>query len=163
MPRIYAVCFNGTVTAAGGNADILSFQPADDKPIKLRGFVLSQSSEVGDAQEEGIRVTVRRMTATYTVGSGGSAITAAAPIDDSGGGVWGFTARANDSTISTTSGTNQVLTDVSWNVRNSPFDFWYPDVGYCPKARQTEAIVIMMESTLTDDMTASWTAYIEEE
>jgi hypothetical protein len=163
MSRIYAVPFNGTFTLAGGNADIFSFQPADDKPIKLRGFILSQSSEVGDTGEEGIRITVRRMGATYTVGTGGSSISAAPPIDDASGTNWSFTARANDTAISTTSGANQVLTDICWNVRNTPFDFWYPDVQFAPKARQTEAIVIIAETTPADDISVSWTAFVEEE
>jgi hypothetical protein len=50
MGRIYTVPFNGTVTAAGTDTDLWSFQPADDKPIKLRGFTLGQISEVGDTR-----------------------------------------------------------------------------------------------------------------
>lgn len=163
MGRIYAVTFTGTVTAAGTDTDLFSLQPADDKPIKLRGFRLSQISEVGDAQEEGLRITVRRMLATFTVGSGGSAITAVAPVTDSAEPVWGFTARANDSTVATTSGANQVMEECGWNERNTPTDIWYPDDRFATKARQTEALVIRMETTLADDMTACLTAWVEEE
>jgi hypothetical protein len=99
-----------------------------------------------------MRVTVRRMTATITVGSGGSSITAAAPVDDAGGTVWSFTARCNDTTVATTSGTNQVTEDLGWNVRNTPADFWLPDTDFATKAKQTEAIVVRMETTLGGDI-----------
>src|SRR5688572_23397065 len=102
MGRIYAVPYNGTITNAGGNTDLLSAQPADDKPIALRGMVLSQYSEVGDAAEEGLRLTLQDLVATFTVGSGGSAITATRPPANPGDAVWAATIRCNDTTVATT-------------------------------------------------------------
>lgn len=163
MPRIYSVPYSGTVTAAGGDTDLFSLQPADDRPIKILEFTLGQISEVGDTQEEGLRITVRRMTATFTVGSGGSSISAAAPINDAGGSTWGFTARANDTTVATTSGTNQVLDEVGWNERNTPCQIVYADIDRCPVAKQTEALVIRMETTLADDMTFTGRVVVQEE
>jgi len=163
MPRIYAVPLSGTITAAGGDTDIWSFQPADDRPIRIRGIRLGQTTEVGDTQEEGLRITVRRMTATFTVGSGGGSVTAAAPVGDAGGTTWGFTARSNDTTVATTSGTNQVLDEIAWNERNTPYETWYPDTDYAPKGKQTEGLVIRCETTLADDMTFSGCVWVEEE
>jgi hypothetical protein len=161
MGRIYAITYNGTITNAGGNSDLVSIQPADDKPVRLRGIVLSQTSEVGDAAEENLRITVHRMGATFTVGSGGSAASAAASQEDSGD-TWGFTARCNDTAVATTSGTDQIVSDLGWNERNTPFDFWYPDERFAPKAKQGEAIVVRMESTPADDFTGSFTFFVEE-
>lgn len=163
MSRIYAIPFSGAVTAAGTDTDLWSFQPADDKPIKLRGFTLGQISEVGDSAEEGLRITVKRLPATFTVGSGGNAVTAAAPIGSSGDTVWGFTARTNDTTVATTSGTAQVLDEFGWNERNSPYEHWYPDVAFCPGAKEAQGLVIRMETTLADDFTFSGVAWVEEE
>ncbi len=163
MGRIYAIPYNGTITAAGTDTDLLSVQPASNKPVKLRGFRISQFSEIGDAQEESIRITVRRMGATFTVGSGGSSVTSATPPSDSADTAWGFTARCNDTTVATTSGTNQVLEEMGWNERNTPCDFWYPDVQFCPKAKNGEAIVIRMETTLADDISGAFTFWVEEE
>ncbi len=163
MPRIYSVPLSGTITASGGDTDLFSLQPADDRPIKLLEFTLGQISEVGDTGEEGLRITVRRMTATFTVGSGGSSVTAAAPINDAGGSVWAFTARVNDTTVATTSGTNQVLDEVGWNERNTPCDRIYADIDRCPVAKQTEAIIVRCETTLADDMTFSGRAIVQEE
>lgn len=163
MSRIYSVPFTGTITAAGGDTDVWSFQPGDDKPIQLVGFRLGQTTEVGDAQEEGVRVTIRRMTATVTVGTGGNAVTAATPPGDSLEPVWSFTARTNDTTVATTTGTNQITEECPWNNRNVPADFFYPDPKFYTKARQTELIVIRIETTLLDDMTFAGTAWIEED
>lgn len=163
MGRVYAVPFNGTVTAAGTDTDLWSFQPADDKPIKLRGFTLGQISEVGDAAEEGLRITVKRLPATFTVGSGGSSVTAAAPVRSSLDTVWGFTARVNDTTVATSSGTVQVLDEFGWNERNTPYEHWYPDTDYCPSCFQAQGLVVRMETTLADDMTFSGVAWVEEE
>lgn len=161
MGRIYAVTYNGTLTAAGGDTDLLSIQPADDKPVKLRGFRLSQTSEVGDSAEEGVRVTVKRLPATFTVGSGGSAVT---PIPmDSADAAAGCTTRCNDTTVSTTSSTAVTLEEIGWNERNSPCDFWYPDERFSPKAKQGEGLVVRMETTIADDMTGCLTFWIEEE
>lgn len=162
MGRIYAVPLSGTVTAAGGDTDLFSLQPADDKPILLRGFKLGQISEVGDTAEEGLRITVKRLPATFTVGSGGSSVTAAAPMNSSGDTVWGFTARVNDTTVATSSGTVQVLDEVGWNERNTPCEVWYPDSAYCPGAIQGQGIVVRMETTLADDMTFTGVAFVEE-
>lgn len=153
MPRIYAVTYNGTLTAAGTDTDLLSVQPADDRPVRLRGFRLSQIGKVQDANEVAARITIKRLPATFTVGSGGSAITAAAPVDDAGGTVWGATVRCNDTTVATTSGTAQTLEELGWNVRNTPCDFWYPDLDFCPKAKQTEGLIVRMETTLGGDIT----------
>lgn len=162
MGRKYSIPFNGTITAAGTDTDIWSLQPADDKPILLRGITLGQTSEVGDAQEEGVRITVRRLPATFTVGSGGNSVTAGAPLNSSGDTVWSFTARTNDTTVATTSGTAQVLDEFGWNERGTPYERWYPDADYCPGAIQGQGLVVRCETTLADDMTFSGTAFVEE-
>jgi hypothetical protein len=160
MGRIYAVPWNGTVTNAGGAADLWEFLPADDKPIKLRGYRLGQTSEVADAAEEGIRVTVRRLGATVT-GSNGSSVT---PVPmDSANVAAGFTAEFNGATVATSSGTDTVVEESAWNMRMSPFEVWYPDSDFAPKAKQGEGLFIRMETTPADDFSFAGTAWIEEE
>lgn len=162
MGRGYAVTLNGTITNAGGNTDLGSFQPADDVPIRLWGFLLSQISEVGDAAEEGLRVTVLYLPATFTVGSGGNAVTAVSPSNDPAGTVWSMTARTNDTTVATTSGTALTRHDVGWNVRNTPYDFFFPNETFAPMARQGTGLVVRQETTAADDYTGSFTFWVEE-
>lgn len=163
MGRIYSIPWTGTVTNSGGNTDLWSLQAADDKPIRIRGFTLGQISEVSDAAEEGLDITVKRLPATWTVGSGGSSVTAAAPVGSSGDTVWSFTARTNDTTVGTTSGTAQTLDEFGWNERNSPYEHWYPDKDLCPAAIQGQGLVVRMETTPADDFTFSGTCWVEEE
>lgn len=161
MSRIYTVPLSFTYTAAGGDFDAIYLAPADDKPIKLRGFSLGQISEVGDAAEEGVRVSIIRLPATVTASSGGSSITPA-PMDSADTAA-GFTARAGDSTVATTSGTAVTIAEYGWNERATPFTEWFPDPAFAPKAKQTEALVIRLQTTLADDATVQVTAWVEEE
>lgn len=161
MSRIYTVPYAGTLTNAGGNSDWLSIQPADDKPTRLLGMILGQISEVGDAAEEGVNINILRLPATFTVGSGGSAVTPAA-LDATDTVAYGGTARCNDTTVSTTSGSIVTLYELGWNIRMAPWDFWFPDVRFAPTARQGEGLVVRCATTLADDATGQLTFIIEE-
>lgn len=160
MSRIYTVVFQGTVTAAGTDTDWLEIAPADDKPVKLRGLLISQISEIKDAEEEGLRFSIIRLPATFTTGNG----TATTPQKmDSADAAAGATCETNATTVATTSGTAEVLAEIGWINRNSPFDLWFPDPQFAPKVKQGEGLVVRQQTTLADDMTACFTAWIEEE
>ena len=161
MGRIYTVVYSGTITNAGGDTDLLELQPADDKPVKLRGFILSQTSEVGDAEEEGLRISVIRLTATVTSGTGGSSVTPESM--DSADTASGATCECNNTTVATTSGNTDTLYDMAWNVRASPYDYWFPDAAYCPKVKQGEALIIRQQTTAADDYSGVFTFIFEEE
>jgi len=156
---IYRIPYTGTLTNAGGDSDWLYALAADDKPIRLMGMRFSQSTEIGDAQEENLRITIRRLGATVTVGSGGSAVTPIPPrtVDVAAGGTY----RCNDTTVSTTSGTNLICEELAWNVRNTPCEFWWePDLRL--QVVHGEALVVRCESTPTDDVTGQLTFFVEE-
>lgn len=161
MGRIYSVSYQGTVTNAGGDTDLLELLPADDKPVKLRGFSIAQISEVGDTAEEGLRISVLRLGAAVTSGSGGSSVTPAAM--DSADSAAGVAAECNNTTVATTSGASTTLAEYGWNVRASPFIEWYPDANFCPKAKQGEALLVRLQTTVADDLTACLTFWVEEE
>lgn len=161
MGRVYTVPWTGTVTAAGGDTDLWEFLPAANKPIILRGFTLGETTEVGDAAEEGLRITIRHMAATVTSGSGGATPTISQlPIGSSKAA--GFTSEVNNTTVATTSGTSTIVEEMSWINRNSPFEKWYPEEKFCHGAINTEGLFIRMETTLADDMTFCGTAWVEE-
>ena len=161
MSRMYRVPFTGTVTAVGTDTDLIALTPADDKPIRLVGWFIGQSSEVGDAQEENLRITLRHMTGTVTV-TGGTSVT---PVANRPGtadvAAAGFTATANSTTVATTTGTSTIMEELGWNLRSSPWERWIPE-ELRPMAIQTEYILVRMESTLADDITAEVTFFVEE-
>lgn len=156
MSRIYTVVFeNVTVSAA---QDLFSVNPADDKPVKIRGLRLSQVSELGDAAEENLRVVVRR--GFTTVGSGGGAFTPT-PLDPADAAA-GASCRINDTTPAGT-GTGTILDPLGWNIRMSPFETWYPDPEFSPKTVQGSFITVTLLSTPADAISMSGTLFIEEE
>lgn len=161
MSRIYAVTYQGTITNAGGDTDLLELLPADDKPVKLRGLLLSQISEVADAAEEGLRISILRLPATVTSGSGGSAVTPT-PMDSADAAA-GVAAECNNTTVATTSSTAVALAEIGWNIRNSPYEMWFPDPAFAPKAKQGEALVVRQQTTAADDYTGCFTFWLEEE
>lgn len=160
MSRKYTVPYQGTLTNAGGDSDLLELLPADDKPVRLLGFVLGQTSEVGDAAEESLRISIIRLPATVTSGSGGSAVTPA-PLDSADAAA-GVAAECNNTTVATTNGTAVTLAEFAWNIRSSPFDFWFPDPNLAPIIKQGEGLVVRSQTTPADDISITITFFIEE-
>ena len=160
MGRFYRVPYTGTITNAGGNADLIALTPADDKPIKLVGWILGQTSEVADAAEEGLELTVRHMTATVTV-TGGTGVTPQ-PNRPGTDPAAGFTATANSSTVATTSGSSVIAEELAWNIRNTPWERWIPEELRL-RALQGEYLIVRMDTTPADDFTFAGTFLVEEE
>lgn len=162
MGRIYTVPFaSGTVTNAGGNVDLWEVTPADDKPIHIVGIRLGQTSEVADAAEEGLNISIIHLPATFTSGNGTSVTPVA--VDPGVNAAAGFAAEINGATVATTSGTATTIEEIAWNIRNSPCEFWYPDSRFSPTARQASALVVRLNTTVADDITFCGTLWIEED
>lgn len=158
MARTYKAVYTGTYTNAGGNTDLMSIQPADDKPCRVIGWILGQTSELSDAAEESLRITFARFTGAFTIGSGGSSVTPA--VARTGDTAAGATVRANDTTV-TTSGTKEIIEELSWNIRNTPWERYIPE-ELRTTGIQAEALVLVGESTPTDDITFTLTVFFEE-
>lgn len=108
--RLYTVEKEGTAVTAA--VDVLELGAADDKPIELIRLVITQSSDVKDAEEEMIRYQIIR---GYTSsGTGGSSVTPnALDLSDSAAG---FTCEAFNTGAATT-GTPKTLWSDSFNIR----------------------------------------------
>lgn len=162
MGRIYRVPLSFTLTAAGGDCDLLTILPATNKPCQLVGYKLGQVTEVGDAAEENLDLAILHMTGTVTNGSGGGTVT---PVANRAGTnevvAAGFTARTNDTTLATTSGTSTTMEPTGWNERNTPYDVWLPE-EMRPKAINGEALLIRNLVAVADDVSIRGVAYIEE-
>ena len=154
MGRVYAVSFEGvTVTT---QVDFFELTPADDKPIAIHGLFLSQSSDVGDAAEEILRVKIIRGHATG--GSGGSAPTPA-PLDPADAAA-GCAAETNNTTIAST-GTAVDLYADAFNIRSGLATIFPPEMR--PQASQANTtIVVRLMAAPADSLTMSGTLYFEE-
>jgi hypothetical protein len=152
---MYAVSFeNVAVTAA---QDLFMVAPADDKPIALHGFMLGQSTEVGDAAEEMMRIKVIRGHAT--VGSAGSAPDAV-PLDCAGAAD-AATCRANDTTIASTGTAVDLLADC-FNERSGYQFWWTPETRPTCSEANGIRIVIRLMAAPADSVTMNGTLYFEE-
>lgn len=154
MGRVYAVSFEGVAVTA--QVDFFELTPADDKPIAIHGLFLSQSSDVGDAAEEILRVKIIRGHATG--GSGGSAPTPV-PLDPNDAAA-GCAAETNNTTIAST-GTAVDLYADAFNIRSGLATIFPPEMR--PMASQANTtIVVRLMAAPADSLTMSGTIYFEE-
>jgi hypothetical protein len=136
MSRFYAVQF-ANVTASAAQ-DLFSVLATANMAFKLCEFQLSADAATAVAE---LRLSIKRLPATVTVGSGGSAVTPQ-PMHSTTSAAT-ITARANDTTRATTSGTPVTLFSASINVLNG----WQflPPPEYRPAFAPSQALVIGME------------------
>lgn len=152
MGRTYAITFTDVAVTAA--QDLFGVLPATQKPIKIKELTISQGSDVGDAAEEILQVTIRR--GNTTVGSGGSAATPV-PLNTNAGAA-GATARVNDTTAAS-AGTAVTLRSEKFNIR-SGYQMVFPD-GQEPSSQNAEYLCVGI-SAPADSLTMSGTLIIEE-
>jgi hypothetical protein len=155
MGRVYTVEFEGVAVTA--QVDFFEISPADDKPIAVHGILLGQSSDVGDAAEELLRIRVIR--GHTTSGSGGAAPTPV-PLDP-GDAAAGFTAETCNTTIASSGTTTNVYSPPPFNVRTG-MEMWFPPEDR-PKASQANTtLVVRLMAAPADSLTMSGTLVVEE-
>lgn len=153
MSGIYTVTFAGVVVSA--QQDFFEVVAHASKQCVLLGFGISQSSEVGDAAEEGLSVLVK--SGSTTAGSGGSVATPN-PLDGSGPAS-GFTASANNTTKASL---GTILTHYAhnWNIR-APLDVILPEQMQLIFGAGRR-VTIELATTPADAVTVSGYAVIQE-
>lgn len=152
MGRIYRIPFAGAVTA---QVDIFEIVAASTKVVELLEFMLSQSTELGDAAEEQLLMHLK--TGMTTSGSGGSSAT---PIPSNlGHSAFAGTAEVLNTTKSS-AGTIVTHESFSWNVR-VPFPRIYtPDttIKLAPSAR----MALELATTPADSISLAGFAIVRE-
>lgn len=156
MSRIYTVRFAALSFSA--QTDFFEITPADDKPCKILGLFLGQSSDVGDAASENVPIKIVHLAATLTSGSGGSTPTPI-PLDPLSTAA-GFGAETGNTTIATSTNGETVLFEDVWNV-NAGYQLWIPQ-GLEPVARQGAALCVRSYGAPADPLTTHGTLFIEE-
>jgi hypothetical protein len=107
-----------------------------------------------------LRISIMRLGATVTTGNGTS--TTGIPMDSADAAA-GFAAECNGATVATTSGSSVTLAELAWNIRNSPYETWFPDPAFAPKVKQGEGLVVRQQTTAADDYSGCFTFWLEEE
>jgi len=159
--RAYSVTFdNQTLAAADGNVDLFSIVPAADKICILEALYLSNTggtADAGDAQEELLRLTIKRLITSVTI-TGGTTFTAL-PLarNDTAAG---FTAKFYHATVATATTTEAMHSD-GWNIR-IPYVWIPPPEHRILVASTTQAAVVRIESTVADDVVINGTLIVRE-
>jgi hypothetical protein len=151
---MYTISFEGVAVTA--QVDFFEITPADDKPVAVHGILLSQSSDVGDAAEEMLRVEFIRGHSTG--GSGGAAPTPI-PLDPNDTAA-GLAAETNNTTIASV-GTPVVLLALAFNIRQGLEHYFPPECR--PKVSQANTtLVARLMAAPADSLTISGTLFVEE-
>lgn len=152
--RMYTVEFNNVAVTAA--QDLFELTPADDKPLRIHGWMVGQSSDAGDAQDELLRVQLIR--GYTTSGSGGSTATPR-PLNRSDAAA-GFTCEINNTTVANTGTTHTLHSDV-FNVR-AGMPFWFPPESRPEVSQADTTLVLRLPGAPADSLTMSGVMYVEE-
>jgi hypothetical protein len=123
--------------------------------IELHGLVIGQ---ITGATVQNMRISVKRLSATVTSGSGGATASPQKMVRGDAGAT--VTARVNDTTQATTSGTTaNILQDV-YNIVNGYQLFWPPDDR--PTIGLSEAAVVSLDTAPGSALLMNGTLYFAE-
>ena len=154
MSRIYTVEFENVAVAAA--QDFFEITPADDIPCLIHAIFLDQISDVGDAEEEMLRL--RLIRGHTTSGSGGTAPTPR-PLDARDAAA-SFAAEVNNTTIAS-AGTPINILSAAFNIRTGYVYMPTPEIR--PRVDQGDTtIVLRLMANPADSVQMSGTIYIEE-
>ena len=154
MARYYTVEFEGIAVSAA--QDFFELTSADDKPIEIISGVIGQYSDMGDAEEEGLRLQIiRGHTSSGSVGS----TSTPAPLDPSGAAA-GFTCEINNTTIAS-AGSAVNLHSESFNSRIGWFYNPVPEARI--GANQTSLLVVRLLAAPGDELSMSGSLVIREQ
>lgn len=155
MGRFYTAQFNGVAVTA--QQDFFELAAPSTAVVVIHQVVLSQTTEVGDAQEEQLSILLKRGVGS-TTGSGGSTPT---PVKlETGYPSAGSTTKANNTT-KMTAGTITTIHSDAWNERN-PQWLYLPTPELRPVLSPSERFTVELATTPADSVTVNGTIYFEE-
>ena len=146
---MYAATFTGVAVTA--QQDLFEISAPATGIVIIHRCTISQVTEVGEAQEEGLQIALRR--GATASGSGGTTVTPAAggAMENSGPAFTGVV-EANNTTVANT-GTITTLHVEGWNVR-APFDY-LPTPECRPILSPSQRAVFNLGTTPADSITVS--------
>ncbi|MFB4312942.1 hypothetical protein [Actinomadura sp. 21ATH] len=150
---LYSAQFNEVSVSA--EQDLFELVAPSDAVVVVHQIVLSQRSDVGDAQEEGLNILLRR--GATTSGSGGSSATPASL--QAGSSLAGSTVEVNNTTKAQ-DGTIATLHAEAWNVR-SPF-IWLPPPELRIYLSPGQRLTVELDTVPNDAIVANGVIYFEE-
>lgn len=124
MGRMYTAQFSAVAVTAA--QDLFEITAPADAVVKIHNWEIFQTSDVGDAAEELLRLECVRGVGATTSGSGGSSVTPQ-QVED-GDAAFGGTVEANNTTrMAAGSGSLDTLPQHGWNVRVPLVKIYVPE------------------------------------
>lgn len=159
LGRAYVVSFQAVAMTA--QQDLFYIKPAADKPVfieQAKVAVIGGTADAADAQEELLSIEQIYVPATVTAGSGGNSATPQPlAINDTAAS---FTARINDTTPATTSGSLTRRDSDGWNNR-IPY-LWLPAPEHRPIIASAAAWCLRLTTTPADSITVNGSLIVRE-
>lgn len=157
MGRMYSTMVAAVVVTTA--QDFWEILAATAKPIRIHGWGLMQTTDLGDTAEEVLRVNEVRGVGSVTSGSGGTSPTVH-PLDDNDAAN-GATVEANNTTrMVVGSGTLETLTERGWNIRIPLEVIYTPEMR--PRVNPGDRWTLGLVAAPTDSVTVSqWIVYEE--
>lgn len=161
MGIMYTGIFKAVAVTA--QQDFFELKASAGGSVAIHGFLLSQETEFGDAQEEQLRLTTNRAFGAVSPGSGGNSPDVGITVRPiiRGSPAFGGILKVNDTTkIAAGAGTLDTDLEVhNWNER-IPYPFWYtPETR--PIIMPGEFWTLELETTPADSVTVSGTLWFE--
>lgn len=139
MARFYALQFNNVAVTAA--QDLFAVRCGANVGITLHQFELNSESSSAPAE---LRVLVKRMSATVTLGSGGSVNQTPSQLTSTDTACSITSAGLNNTSRATTSGATTNLFAWGWNVLNGLL--FVPAPEWRPTFAVSEALIIGLET-----------------
>lgn len=148
----YSAAFSTAVTA---QQDLFEIAASSSVAVIIHQIIVSQSTDMGDVQEEGLRLIVKR--GATTTGSGGSTVTPVPLLSKYPAA--SSTVKANNTTKAT-SGTIVTAHTEAWIIRSAFVLIPTPElrISLGPSQRLT----LELATTPNDSITVDGTLYFEE-
>jgi hypothetical protein len=150
---MYTAVFSGVAVTA--QQDLFELVAPSDAIVMIHAIELSQSTEVGDAAEEGLSILLK--SGSTTSGSGGTTPTPA-PVQ-LGDAAFGGTCEANNTTKAS-NGTIVTHYSWNWNVRTEFVRIFTPEAR--PILTPSRRCTLELATTPADSVTMSGTIVFEE-
>lgn len=154
MSKRYSTAFDQWSTAAP--MDLWEIVPVDERPIRIIGLILGQTSDEGDAEAEILRLQFYR--SHVTSGSGGSTASTAGLNTDVASGI--TTVEYGNSVLATGGSPALLYSDVVHNQIGK--ELWFPPEAQIQLVHPEARLVVRMPDTPNDVMAWSSTLFFEE-
>lgn len=157
MGRLYTAQFNAVAVTAA--QDLFEIAAPADAIVVVHEWNIFQTTDVGDAAEEILRLECVRGIGTVTSGSGGTTVTPQ-PISD-GDAAFGGTVEANNTTrMVVGTGTLETLPQHGWNIRTEYIKIYTPETR--PVISPSNRWTLSLPAAPADSITVSGTVTFEE-